>query len=326
MEKRKNETKSAIKVSIIGIFTNIFLSCFKFFAGIFGKSYAMVADAIHSLSDVFTSIIVIFGVKIASKEADKNHQYGHDRFECISALVLSFILFSVGFSIGKNAVESLVSGSYLEKETPKLIALVAAVVSIISQAIMFFVAMDCAKKTKFGAVKADAWHHLSDSLSSVGSLIGIGGAMLGVKVLDVVAGFVISLLIIKVSVEIFIDSVSKMTDKAVSKDLEKQIRSTIRSISGVENVDNLRTRIFGNKFYIDVEIACDGSLTLEEAHKIAQRVHDKIEREFPSTKHCLVHMNPILKKTGKVHKKSEQNFSNNSKQTNNKQKKNIEKI
>ena len=327
MENRKNTTKSAIKVSIIGIFTNIFLSLFKFFAGIFGKSYAMVADSIHSLSDVFTSIIVIIGVKISSKDADKEHPYGHDRFECISALILAFILFIVGYSIGKNAAQNLISGEYLSKESPKLIALIAAVVSIIVQAVMFVVAIECAKKTKFGAVKADAWHHLSDSLSSVGSLIGIGGAMLGIKVLDIVAGFVISILIIKVAFEIFIESVSKMTDKAVSKDLEKKIRATIKSVKGVENIDNLRTRIFGNKFYIDVEIACDGSLSLEQAHKIAQKVHDKIEKNYPETKHCLVHMNPVkIQRPSKNGKQISVNHIKNTKDVEKSDKKIMEKI
>lgn len=293
-EKIKNNEKEAVRVSVLGIFLNIFLSLFKLIAGIVGMSYAMVADAIHSCSDVFTTIIVIVGVKISSKKADSNHPYGHDRFECITALILAFVLFDVGLIIGYESVTSLITGEYLIKQEPKLIALIAAIVSIIVQVLLFTITRIVAKKINSGSLKADAWHHLSDSLSSIGSFIGILGAMLGVLILDVIAGLVICIVIIKVAVDIFIDSVKKVTDTSASIELQESIKKLVESVDGVRRIDSLRTRLFGNMIYIDVEIACDANIKLCKSHEIAQNVHDKIENEIDTVKHCLVHINPYI--------------------------------
>ena len=288
----ENDEKIAIKISVFSIFCNVFLSIFKLIAGIIGMSYAMISDAVHSFSDVFTTIIVILGIKISNKKADKGHPFGHERFECVAALILSFILFDVGLIIGYTAIESLISGAYKMNEFPKLIALIAAVVSILTQVMLFIVARKTAKKINSGALKADAWHHLSDSLSSIGSFIGILGAMLGVYVLDIIAGLVIALIILKVAVDIFIDSVNKMTDKSVDVEIENKIKDIAESIDGVKNIDLLRTRQFGNKIYVEIEIACDKDSSLTEAHGIAQNLHDKIEKEVDMVKHCMVHVNP----------------------------------
>lgn len=288
----RNE-KIAMKVSFTSLICNAILSVFKLLAGIIGLSYAMVADAIHSFSDVFTTIIVIIGVKISSKKADKEHPYGHDRIECIAALLLSVMLFIVGIFIGYSALEKLISGKYAEAELPKTIALIAAIVSIVEQFIMFLITKIAANKTKSGALKADAWHHLSDSLSSIGSFVGILGAMLGVRVLDVIAGFVICLLIIKVSIDIFIDAVNKLIDRSVNEKMQEKIREITKSVEGVIKIDRLRTRQFGsNMIYVDLEISCDPELKLKDAHKIAQKVHDEMENKLPEVKHCLVHINP----------------------------------
>ena len=283
----------AIKVSIVSLIGNLFLSLFKLLAGIFGMSYAMVADAIHSFSDVFTTIIVIIGVKISSKKADKNHPYGHERFESIAAMILSMILVGVGAIIGYTAFKKLITGEYASAQMPKAIALVAAVVSILVQVIMFVIANIAAKKTHSGALRADAWHHLSDALSSVGSFAGILGAMLGVLLLDTVAGFIISILILKVAFEIFMDSVNKLTDRSVDENMQKRIKDIALQTNGVIKIDRLRTRQFGNNMiYVDIEISCDGDLTLKQAHAIAQSVHDKMETDIKEVKHCLVHLNP----------------------------------
>lgn len=305
----KNE-KIAMKVSFTSLICNAILSVFKLLAGIIGLSYAMVADAIHSFSDVFTTVIVIVGVKISSKKADKEHPYGHDRFECIAALLLSVMLFAVGVFIGYSALEKLISGKYANNELPKSIALIAAIVSILEQLVMFIITRAAANKTKSGALKADAFHHLSDSLSSIGSFVGILGAMLGIKVLDVVAGFVICILILKVSVDIFLDAVNKLIDKSASEEMQKKIKDLVMSVDGVIAIDRLRTRQFGNNMiYVDLEIACNGELKLIEAHKIAQSVHDKMENEITEVKHCLVHINPYDRvldeeyESGKLEKK-----------------------
>lgn len=289
----KENEKIAMRVSFTSLICNSLLSVFKLVAGLVGLSYAMVADAIHSFSDVFTTVIVIIGVKISSKKADKEHPYGHDRFECIATLLLSIMLFVVGAFIGYSAIEKLVTGSYAEAELPKAIALVASVLSILVQFVMFLMTKLAANKTKFGALKADAFHHLSDSLSSIGSFAGILGAMLGVKVLDIIAGFIICILILKVAIDIFIDAVNKLIDKSASEEMQTKIKDLAKSVDGVIKIDRLRTRQFGNSMiYVDLEISCDPELKLKQAHKIAQSVHDKMEGEITEVKHCLVHINP----------------------------------
>lgn len=288
----KNNEKAGMKVSFISLISNSLLSIFKLLAGIIGKSYAMVADAVHSFSDVFTTIIVIIGFKISSKKADRNHPYGHDRFECVTAMLLAFALFAVGIVIGYTAIQNLITEKYKVAQTPEIIALIAAVVSILVQLVLFIMTRSVAKRINSGSLKADAWHHLSDSLSSIGSFIGILGAILGFGILDVIAGFVICLLIVKVAISIFIDSIKKMADTAAPVDVQIEIENLAKSIDGVKRIDSLRTRLFGNMIYIDIEIACDPNLNLVEAHDIAQNVHNKIEGQLSFVKHCLVHVNP----------------------------------
>lgn len=290
--KKENE-KIAMKVSLTSLVCNGMLSVFKLIAGLVGLSYAMVADAIHSFSDVFTTIMVIVGVKISAKRADKEHPYGHDRFESIIALLLAIILFAVGVFIGYSALSKLVTGDYAEAELPKAIALIASIVSILMQFVMFWITRIASNKTKSSALKADAWHHLSDSLSSIGSFAGILGAMLGVRILDVLAGLIICLLIVKVSIDIFVDAMNKLIDKSASDEMHNKIRELVLSEEGVVEIDTLRTRQFGNNMiYVDLEISCDPELKLKDAHAIAQRVHDKMESEIFEVKHCLVHINP----------------------------------
>lgn len=287
--------RMAIRAAVLTILINTALSLFKLFAGVFGKSYAMMADALHSFSDVFTSVIVIVGIKISTKKADRGHPYGHERFECVTALILSFILFDVGALIGVNAGENLFSGAGKELQPPKLIALIAAIASIVLQVVMFAIARAVAAKTHSGALKADAWHHLSDSLSSIGSFIGIFGAMQGLWYLDSLAGIIISLVILKVSISIFADSVKKMTDTSAPDDQQRLIAEIARSTEGVLAIDSMRTRLFGNFVYVEIEISCDETLPLSSAHEIAQSVHDNIEKSIDSVKHCEVHVNPFHK-------------------------------
>lgn len=289
----KENERLAMRVSFTSLACNGILSVFKLIAGIVGLSYAMVADAIHSFSDVFTTVIVIIGVKVSSKKADKEHPYGHDRIECIATLLLSIMLFVVGLFIGYTAIEKLVTGSYAEAELPKAIALVASITSIGVQFVMFLITKNAANKTKSGALRADAFHHLSDSLSSIGSFVGILGAMLGVRVLDIIAGFIICILILKVAVDIFIDAVNKLIDRSASDEMQEKVKAIVKSVDGVIKIDRLRTRQFGNNMiYVDLEISCDPEIKLKQAHKIAQKVHDKMEEELSEVKHCLVHINP----------------------------------
>lgn len=288
----------AIKVAAVTIVLNALLSAFKLTAGLLGHSLAMVSDAIHSASDVISTVIVIIGIKAAAKAADKDHEFGHERYECVAAILLSVLLFATGIGIGYSGVANIVNGTYKTPETPDYLALSAAIVSIIVKEAMFWYTYIPAKKLNSGALKADAWHHRSDALSSVGSLVGIVGAMCGVPVLDSVAAIVICLLIIKAAADIFIDAVNKMTDKACDAETEESIRNFIAANEGVKRVDKLMTRLFGNRIYVIAEIACDGSLPLYEAHGIAEAVHDGVEKNFPLVKHVTVHVNPYTEDTG----------------------------
>jgi len=293
--KSNDLTKVAVRVSVITIFMNAALVVFKLLAGIFGKSYALISDAIHSASDVFSTVIVIIGVKVSAKKADKNHPFGHERFECVAAILLAVVLFATGVGVGYSGVKNIVTGDYKNFAVPKVIALVAAAVSIVVKEGMFWYTYLAAKKVNSSALKADAWHHRSDALSSVGSLVGVIGGMCGVKILDSIACIVICLLILKAAVQIFWDAVKKMTDEACDDKTEKEIREFISSCDGVKRVDLLMTRKFGNRIYVITEIACESDLPLIEAHRIAESVHSGIEEKFPLIKHITVHVNPYGK-------------------------------
>lgn len=288
----KENEAIAMRVSARGMALNIVLTAFKLIAGIVAHSGAMISDAIHSASDVISTIIVMIGVKMAGKAPDRNHPYGHDRFECVASIVLSVMLGLTGAAIGIEGLRNIVGSSYLHLTAPGKLALAAAVISIVTKEGMFWYTRINAKKIRSSALMADAWHHRSDALSSVGSFVGILGARLGFPIMDPLASIIISFFILKAAFDIFLDAISKMTDHACSDPVINALRKTILAVPGVEGIDVLRTRDFGSMIYVDVEIMAEGSLTLYEAHDIAQQVHDDIEQDFPNVKHCMVHVNP----------------------------------
>ena len=288
----KEFERVANRVSFITILGNMVLSVLKLFAGIWAHSSAMISDAIHSASDVFSTIIVIIGIKLASKEPDKEHPYGHERMECVAAIILSMILFITGLGIGLDALETILEGNYDSIQVPGMLALVAAIISIISKEAMYWYTRYHAQRIDSGALMADAWHHRSDALSSIGALIGIGGAMMGFPVMDAVASLVIFAFIIKAAYDIFMDAIDKMVDKSCDDETEAQIYECVMKNQEVVGIDMLQTRIFGNKIYVDVEILVNGTYTLQKAHEIAEDVHDDIEESFPKVKHIMVHVNP----------------------------------
>lgn len=289
--------KVAVKVSVVTLIINAALVAFKLLAGILGNSYALISDAIHSASDVFSTVIVLIGVKIAAKKADKNHPFGHERFECVAAILLSVVLFATGAGVGYSGINNIVTGEYKNFEVPGIIAVVAAAVSIVVKELMFWYTYSAAKKVNSSALKADAWHHRSDSLSSIGSLIGVIGGLCGVKILDSVACIVICLFILIAAIQIFRDAIKKMTDEACDGKTEEEIKIFICSFEGVKRLDSLMTRMFGNRIYVIAEIACDGNLPLTEAHAIAEAVHSGIEEKFPLVKHITIHVNPYITET-----------------------------
>lgn len=280
------------KLSVVGIAGNIILSAFKLIAGIIGSSGAMISDAIHSLSDVFATAIAAVGVVLSKKSADKEHPYGHERFECIASLALGLILAVTGAGIGWSGIKTIMAGDYASLAIPTLLPLIAAIVSIVTKEAMFRYTMHYAKQMNSAAFVADAWHHRSDALSSIGSLAGILGARLGAPVMEPIACVVIAACIIKVAVDILRDALKKMLDTSCGTDVELELVDFIEKQEGVRRLDELRTRMFGNQIYVDVEIAADGSIPLVEAHDIAERVHDGIEAQFPAVKHVMVHVNP----------------------------------
>ena len=284
--------KTAIRVSLVSVGWNLILSVFKLIAGFVAHSGAMISDAVHSASDVFSSIIVMIGVRISGKASDKDHPYGHERMECVAAIVLATVLAGTGVGIGYAAVKTLLDGEYAS-EIPGMLALIAAVVSILVKEAMFWYTRHYAKKIDSSAVMADAWHHRSDALSSVGALIGIGGARLGFPIMESLASVVICIFIEKAAFDIFKDAIDKMVDKACDEQTEEALRNCALNTKGVERVDLLKTRIFGNKVYVEMEIGADENLSLKDSHAIAENVHDAIEQGWPKIKHILIHVNPV---------------------------------
>ncbi len=287
-----NEEQIAMRVSLISIVVNAVLSAGKLFAGIVAHSGAMISDAVHSASDVFSTIVVMIGVHLAAKKSDEDHPYGHERMECVAAIVLAVVLAITGAGIGANGIRTIAGKHYGDLVVPGIAALVAAVISILAKEALFWYTRYYAKRIDSGALMADAWHHRSDALSSVGALVGIAGARMGFPVLDPLASVVICVFILKAAYDIFKDAVNKMVDKSCEVQTEQEMRSCILEQDGVQGIDLLHTRVFGNKIYVDVEILVNGQWRLYEAHGVAERVHDELERRFPKVKHIMVHVNP----------------------------------
>lgn len=291
MESKERE-KLILITSYLSIVVNSLLSIFKLLCGFFGSSISMVSDGIHSLSDVLSTMIVIVGVKISSKKADKEHPYGHERLESVMSIVLSVILLVVGLGIGQRGINNILHYKTLEIEEPAFINVIAAIVSIITKEAMYWITYIVGKKVDSSMLKADAWHHRSDALSSIGSLIGVVGAKYFI-LSDSIASLVICLFIIKVAFDIFREAIDKLVDKACDEGLEESIIKEIEEVYGVERIDEIKTRQFADRIYVDTEIAVNGDLKVSDGHKIAQNVHDRVEKLDNKIKHCTVHVNPI---------------------------------
>ncbi|MDU3106656.1 MAG: cation diffusion facilitator family transporter [Clostridium sp.] len=267
-----------VRVSKNTIIGNFILAFIKILIGFIARSTAMLADGMHSLSDVITTIGVIIGLKLSHKEADKSHPYGHEKIESITSLFLAIVLFLVAISIGFSGIIKIINHSYV---TPGFSAIIAAIISIIVKELMYWYTIKYANQINSPSLKADAWHHRSDALSSAGALIGIAGARMGYTFLDPLVAIIIALVIIKVAF-------------AASEEDIQVIIDRINSIDGIYEIKNLKTRKHSNRLYVDVDISVDATLTVEEGHKIALYVHNLIE-EDSRIKHCMVHVNPYYK-------------------------------
>ncbi len=292
MTKTKVSNKDlAIKISVVSIAINIILSILKLIAGIISHSSAMISDAVHSASDVVSTIVVIVGLNISSKQADKEHPYGHDRLESISALLLSIILAGTGLMIGLSGIKNIINGTV--QEITNSIALGSGILSIVVKEVQYQYTRKVAKKVNSDSLMADAWHHRSDALSSVGSCIGIIGTMAGIYIMDSIASIVISVFIIHAGYQIMKESIDKLIDKSCDDKTIAKIETVIVSQEGVKGIDEFRTRLFGSKIYVDVTILIDGNTILKDAHAISENVHDTVENAFPNIKHCMIHIHPF---------------------------------
>lgn len=280
-----------VRVSKNTIIGNFILAFIKILIGFVARSTAMLADGMHSLSDVVTTIGVIIGLKLSHKEADKSHPYGHERIESITSLFLSTVLFLVAISIGYSGIIKIINHNYV---TPGFSAIIAAITSIIVKELMYWYTIKYANEINSPSLKADAWHHRSDALSSIGALIGIAGARMGYPFLDPLVAIIIALVIIKVAFNICKQSIAQLIDEAASEDDVQVIIDKINSIDGIYEIKNLKTRQHSNRLYVDVDISVDATLTVEEGHNIASYVHNLIE-EDSRIKHCMVHVNPYYK-------------------------------
>lgn len=287
-----DESQAIRKMSAVSIVGNTVLSLFKLAAGLIGNSGAMVSDAVHSFSDVGTTLVALIGTKISRREADASHPYGHDRIESLASLALGVVLFLVGIGIGSSGVESIISENYKHFTAPTEIALVAAAISILVKEAMFWYTRHYARAIGSSVFMADAWHHRSDALSSIGALVGIGGAMAGYAIMDPLASIVICCFIIKVSFDIAKDACSRLLDASCGEEYENEMAENVLAVKGVESVDMIRSRRFGSGSCIDLEVSVDEDLTLRKAHEISERARAAVLEKDPNARHVTVHANP----------------------------------
>lgn len=289
-------TKQIYRVTIIGSVVNFLLLVLKFIAGFVGNSSAMIADAVHSLSDFFTDIIVIAFVRISGKPEDSDHNYGHGKYETLATIIIGVALFAVGVGILVNAVESIVAfakGATLA--APGWLALAAAAISIVAKEILYQYTIHQGKSLNSKAMIANAWHHRSDAFSSIGTLIGIGGAiLLGEKwrVLDPIAAVVVSALIIKVAIDLVKPCIEELLERSVEH-VDEKVLEIVTQFPDIHSPHHLRTRRIGNNIAIELHIRMDGNITLEKAHQQTTELEKAIKREFGENTHVGIHTEPI---------------------------------
>ena len=289
-------TATAVRVSRLSVWGNAILTLFKLFAGIIAHSGAMISDAVHSASDVLSSFIVIIGVRLAAQDSDAEHPYGHEKFESVAAVILAVILCVTGLFIGRSAIEKLRGNTPEALVMPGALALVAAVVSIVVKEAMYRYTRHFAKKIDSPALMAEAWHHRSDALSSLGTTAGIGGAIVlgeAWRVLDPLAAVVVSVLILKVAMQLFVPSMEELLEKSLPDEEEKEIRAVILEQPGCTDPHNLRTRRIGNYCAIDVHFRMDGRTTIDEAHRATREIEDRLRERFGSQTLINTHVEPV---------------------------------
>ncbi len=293
----KAREKEIYKVTIIGGFANAILVIFKFVAGILANSAAMLADAVHSLSDFITDVIVLVFVKISNRPKDKSHDYGHGKFETLATLIIGVALLFVGVMIFYNGAVAIYGSVWCgeQLESPGMLALWAAIASILIKEIVYQYTVRKGRRLNSQAVVANAWHHRSDALSSVGTALGIGGAIfLGDRwrILDPIAAVVVSVFILSVATKLFVRSLNELLEKSLPDDVENEIVAIVESFEMVKNVHDIRTRGIGNNIAVEMHVLMDGSLTLKETHDTTEAIEEKLREKFGEKTHIAIHVEP----------------------------------
>lgn len=301
-EKNRNSAEKMIivKVSFWTIVLNACLAVMKVITGIIGHSSAIISDAVNSISDVATTLVVMVTGNFSRKEHDADHPYGHEKYESIVSVLLGVALLFTAYEIGKSGViiiyDYFVNG--IEPVMPNFVALIAGISTIAIKEIMYQFTRRNAKKANSPSLAAMAWDHRSDEFASLGAIIGIGGAMLGVHVLEPIASVVICGFIVRLGIKTVKVGFSQLVDQAANIETIQLIQSIVAKQKGVKHLDDLKTRMFGMRLFVDMEIAVDPKLTILEAHHISHLLHDEIEATLPDIKHCMIHVNPY--KSGEI--------------------------
>lgn len=299
--KKHTRKKEIIRITLIGSLANFLLLIFKFLAGIFGHSSAMIADAVHSLSDFVTDIIVLLFINISSKPKDQGHDYGHGKYETLATSIVGIVLLGVGAALFWGGLNKII-GFYFKGEvleSPGKIALIAALISIVIKEILYRITLFVGKKEKSQAVIANAWHHRSDAFSSIGTALGIGGAILlgeRWRVLDPLAAVLVSFLIMKVAIQLILPAINDLLEKSLPSDIEDEILAVINEMPEVKNPHNLCTRRIGNDFAIEVHIRVDGNTSVSRAHILTQAIENKLRAKYGPATHIALHVEPIKEK------------------------------
>lgn len=286
--KTLTREQTTMRVSFVSIGGNLFLCALKLLAGIFGKSGALISDAVHSAADAIDTIIVIIGIKMASRAPDARHPYGHERMECVAAIILSIILGIIGVGIGYAGVDKIISGDYKVWGMPGKLALFAALAAIIIKEGLYWYMRSSAKAINSDSLMAIAWHNRADALSSIGSFIGILGARAGFPILDPLVSVIICLFVIKAALSIFIGAIHKMVDQACDPETLAEIQTIANAYSDQYSIGNIRTRIFGDKIYVEMKIFLPGNTSLERSTDLCLQLREHIEEEFEKVKECRV--------------------------------------
>ncbi|QXM07439.1 cation diffusion facilitator family transporter [Crassaminicella indica] len=297
----KERLKLGNKIMCITIVLNVLLTIFKIGVGFIGGSTAIIADGLHSASDIITSIGVIVGMFLASKPRDEKHQYGHEKAESIAGFFLAAILILTGINIGFRSIKMIYLNHY---QIPHIYTGIVAFISIIIKEYQFRITMNAAEKLSSNAMMSDAWHHRSDAFSSIAALIGIIGARLGYGFLDPLAGIIVSMIVVKVGIGLLLSSVDELMDGAIDQEKMKQIKKQIEMIEGIKSVTDFRGRKHGSKAFIDIKICVDPLISVYMGHNIGEKAEELILSQIKNAKEVIVHIDPCdNKKCDKICKK-----------------------